>query len=149
MGAFCGGVLTSLIKRVESRSILNHKHKSVMFLRIPRSLGKLFFFFQFLSLKEELLAAPSFKKNLLNLVYIKPLISYFPTAVLSDLLSSCLLELIKRADCTQISTASVWTSIRRHPIRPDKLTPPIHQQPWPKEGWGAGRKERILFPPIS
>lgn len=63
MGAFCGGVLTSLIKRVESRSILNHKHKSVMFLRIPRSLGKLFFF-QFLSLKEELLAAPSFKKKI-------------------------------------------------------------------------------------
>lgn len=66
MGAFCGGVLTSLIKRVESRSILNHKHKSVMFLRIPRSLGKLFFFFQFLSLKEELLAAPSLKKKSLK-----------------------------------------------------------------------------------
>ena len=54
MGAFCGGVLTSLIIIVGSRSILNHKHKRVMFLRNPTSLGKLFF--KFLSLKEELLA---------------------------------------------------------------------------------------------
>lgn len=135
------------IKRVKSRSILNHKHRSVMLLRIHRSLQKLLFSVSF----SKGGAARRFKISSTSSLCHQ----LFPplhggsggSIVQSDLLPSCLLELIKRADCKQIFTALVWTYIRQHPIRPDKLTSPIHQQWWLKQGGRAGR--RILFPPIS
>ena len=43
MGVFDREDMTSFSKSLESRSALNHnKHRNIIFLRIPKSLGKLF-----------------------------------------------------------------------------------------------------------
>ena len=42
MGAFDREDMTSFSKSLESRLALNHKHRNIIFLRIPKSLEKLF-----------------------------------------------------------------------------------------------------------
>lgn len=116
------------------------------FLESPKLLGKLFIFFQFFFFFKRTVRC--FKPSSL---YQASVIGDFPyrirgSIVPNDLLSSCFLGLIKRADCKQIFTASVWTYIRQHPIRADKLTSPIHQQWWLKGG-GRGEQEGENFIP--
>lgn len=109
MGAFYRRDMTSFSKSSKSRAALNHKHRNIIFLRIPKSLGKLFL--PIFSKERTLLclkiSISSFCHGLFFFFFFSTVSEEASNWI--DLLSSCLLGLIKRADCKQIFTASVWT----------------------------------------